>query len=118
MTGGRVVILGPTGRNFAAGMSGGIAYIWDPHDRFLKNCNLGMVALEKVVTDEDIAELHELVEKHQTYTGSTVADELLARWDQTLSEFVKVMPMDYKRVLLERQQAKSGTTENSRKVSH
>ena len=108
MTGGRVVILGPTGRNFAAGMSGGVAYIWDPHDRFLKNCNLGMVELEKVITDEDIAELQELVEKHQAYTGSTVAGELMARWDQTLAEFVKVMPMDYKRVLLERQRAKSG----------
>ena len=65
MTGGRVVILGPTGRNFAAGMSGGIAYIWDPHDRFLANCNLGMVELEKVVADEDAAELRELIEKHR-----------------------------------------------------
>ena len=71
MTGGRVVILGPTGRNFAAGMSGGIAYVWDPHDAFLANCNLGMVELEKVETDEDAAELRELIEKHRDYTGSS-----------------------------------------------
>ncbi|MEX0613499.1 MAG: glutamate synthase-related protein, partial [Pirellulales bacterium] len=64
MTGGQVVILGPTGRNFAAGMSGGIAYVWDPYDAFLLNCNMGMVELEKVATDEDAADLRELIEKH------------------------------------------------------
>ncbi len=104
MTGGRVVILGPTGRNFAAGMSGGIAYIHDPHDRFLANCNLGMVELEKVVADEDLAELRELIEKHQMHTGSTVAANLLNNWEETVPQFVKVMPTDYKRVLDERRQ--------------
>jgi glutamate synthase (NADPH) large chain len=98
------VILGPTGRNFAAGMSGGIAYIWDPHDRFLGNCNLGMVELEKVVTEEDAAELRTLIEKHQEYTDSTVAAEVLKTWDDCLPQFVKVMPTDYKRVLEERRQ--------------
>ena len=104
MTGGRVVILGPTGRNFAAGMSGGIAYIWDPHDELLANCNLGMVELEKIVTDEDTAELRELVEKHQEHTDSAVAADVLKNWAACLPQFVKVMPTDYKRVLEERRQ--------------
>ena len=102
MTGGRVVVLGPTGRNFAAGMSGGIAFIWDPLDQFLANCNLGMVELEKVVADEDVAELRELVEKHARYTDSAPAAKLLEDWDASLAQFVKVMPTDYKRVLEER----------------
>ena len=101
MTGGRVVILGPTGRNFAAGMSGGFAYVWDPNDALLTHCNLGMVELEKVVEQEDIAELRELIELHQTHTGSTVAADVLDRWDQTLGQFVKVTPTDYKRVMEE-----------------
>jgi glutamate synthase (NADPH/NADH) large chain len=102
MTGGRVVILGPTGRNFAAGMSGGVAYIWDPHDRFLANCNLGMVELEKVTADDDVAELRELIEKHARYTDSVPAARILEDWDACLPQFVKVMPTDYKRVLEER----------------
>jgi glutamate synthase domain-containing protein 3 len=102
MTGGRAVVLGPTGRNFAAGMSGGIAYIWDPHERFLTNCNLGMVELEKVVAEEDVAELRELIEKHRDFTGSAVAEKILTDWDECLPQFVKVMPTDYKRVLEER----------------
>jgi glutamate synthase domain-containing protein 3 len=105
MTGGRVVILGPTGRNFAAGMSGGIAYVWDPTEQLLLNCNMGMVELEKTETDEDIAELRELVEKHRDHTGSTVANHLLANWDELLPQFVKVMPTDYKRVLQEKKAA-------------
>ena len=110
MTGGRVVILGPTGRNFAAGMSGGVAYVWAPdRDAFRINCNLGMVALENVVDEEDVAELQSLVETHARHTGSTVAAEVLDRWDTVLSEFVKVMPTDYKRVL-EEQKAKSVVT--------
>jgi glutamate synthase (NADPH/NADH) large chain len=104
MTGGRVVILGPTGRNFAAGMSGGVAYVWDPNDVFLSNCNLGMVELEKVETDEDAAELRELIEQHAAYTGSAVAADVLERWEEVLSQFVRVMPTDYKRVLEERRQ--------------
>jgi glutamate synthase (NADPH/NADH) large chain len=111
MTGGRVVILGPTGRNFAAGMSGGIAYVWDPREvwdareAFLANCNLGMVELEKVDADEDIAELRDLIEKHRNYTSSTVAADVLSRWDEVLPQFVKVMPTDYKRVLVEKKAA-------------
>ena len=98
MTGGRIVVLGPTGRNFAAGMSGGIAYVWDPHDEFLANCNLGTVGLEKVVTDEDVAELRGLIESHQAATGSAVAERVLSNWNASVSQFVKVMPTDLKRV--------------------
>ncbi|MDC0937302.1 glutamate synthase-related protein, partial [Pirellulales bacterium] len=102
MTGGRVVILGPTGRNFAAGMSGGIAYVLAPdRDAFRIDCNLGMVELENVVEEDDIAELRELIEMHQNYTDSAVAADLLDRWDEALSKFVKVMPTDYKRVLMQ-----------------
>ncbi|MFO7288233.1 MAG: glutamate synthase large subunit, partial [Gammaproteobacteria bacterium] len=102
MTGGRAVILGPTGRNFAAGMSGGIAYVWDPRGDFESRCNLGTVGLEAVEEDEDIAELRELIELHHEYTGSTVAARILDAWPRVLGEFVKVMPTDYKRVLAER----------------
>ncbi len=101
MTGGRVVILGPTGRNFAAGMSGGVAYIWDPQDAFHANCNPGMVELEKVEAEDDVAELKQLIELHQNHTGSTVGTDILDRWDETLPQFIKVMPTDYKRVLEE-----------------
>ncbi|MDZ4688565.1 MAG: glutamate synthase-related protein, partial [Planctomycetaceae bacterium] len=102
MTGGRAVILGPTGRNFAAGMSGGIAYIWDTEDKLLGNCNLEMVALEEVEEGSDIAELKELIQKHERYTGSTVAAKILKHWDRELPRFKKVMPIDYKRALAER----------------
>ena len=104
MTGGRTVILGPTGRNFAAGMSGGVAYVWDPEGSFPANCNMEMVGLEKVEDSEDIAELQGLINEHAQRTGSTVAAEVLNNWSATLGQFVKVMPTDYKRVLLERKQ--------------
>ena len=106
MTGGRVVILGRTGRNFAAGMSGGVAYVHAPdRDAFRINCNLGLVALEDVIDEEDIAELRGLIERHHNETESPVAADLLDRWDECLAEFVKVMPTDYKRVIQERQRA-------------
>ncbi len=102
MTGGRVVVLGPTGRNFAAGMSGGVAYIFDEVGNFSDKCNLGMVELEKVTADADIAELKDMIEKHAKYTGSPVAKRVLEKWDSAITTFVKVMPTDYKRVLEER----------------
>jgi glutamate synthase (NADPH/NADH) large chain len=102
MTGGRAVILGPTGRNFAAGMSGGIAYVWDPDKAFAAKCNMGTVDLESVAEDEDIAELRELIEQHREFTRSPVAEGILDRWPEVLGEFVKVMPIDYKRVMQER----------------
>ncbi len=101
MTGGRVVILGKTGRNFAAGMSGGVAYVWDIDGTFLQNCNLGLVELEKVDNPEDEAELKTMIEKHMAYTGSSVAARLLTQWHLYLPQFVKVMPTDYKRVIME-----------------
>src|SRR5690606_9323225 len=102
MTGGRVVVLGGTGRNFAAGMSGGTAYVLDEKGDFHRRCNTGMVELEKVEAHEDIDELKTLIEKHALFTDSAVAKRLLADWDNTLGKFVKVMPTDYKRVLLQR----------------
>ena len=106
MTGGRVVILGPTGRNFASGMSGGIAYVWAPdRDAFRLDCNLGMVELEDLIAEDDVAEVKELIAKHADLTGSTVAEDALDRWDEVQGEFVKVMPTDYKRVLEEQKAA-------------
>ncbi|MEC9032487.1 MAG: glutamate synthase large subunit, partial [Planctomycetota bacterium] len=107
MTGGRVVILGPTGRNFAAGMSGGIAYVFDNDDDFITRCNLEMVVLEKLEAPDDIAELKGLIEKHQQLTGSAAAARVLDSWEESLPKFVKVMPVDYKRVL-EENKAKTG----------
>jgi glutamate synthase (NADPH) large chain len=102
MTGGRAVILGSTGRNFAAGMSGGVAYVWDSERDFASKCNTGTVDLEAVVEDEDIAELREMLELHREYTASAMATKILDDWPMSLQQFVKVMPTDYKRVLAER----------------
>jgi glutamate synthase (NADPH/NADH) large chain len=102
MTGGRVVVLGPSGRNFAAGMSGGIAYVWDPVGDFISRCNLGTVELEQVTTADDRAELLNLVELHRQYTDSMVAEKVLCQWPEITTQFVKVMPTDYKRVRGER----------------
>jgi glutamate synthase (ferredoxin) len=100
MTGGRVVILGPTGRNFAAGMSGGIAYILDEKGDFASRCNMELVALEKLTEADEIEEVWKLVQRHQTYTKSEKAAKVLADWKNFVPKFVKVMPQDYKRVLL------------------
>jgi len=102
MTGGRAVILGPTGINFAAGMSGGIAYVWDVDGDFATKCNMGMVDLDPVQDEDDISELRELIDLHLEYTGSQVAERILEEWPDVLSQFVKVMPTDYKRVLADR----------------
>jgi glutamate synthase (ferredoxin) len=99
MTGGRVVILGRTGRNFAAGMSGGLAYVLDLDGDFRRRCNLGMVELEPLTQAEDIALVRDLVERHARYTGSTCAAGILDRWREQQAQFVKITPKDYKRVL-------------------
>ena len=99
MTGGRVVILGNTGRNFAAGMSGGVAYIYDEKGDFYNHCNLEMVLLERLEDSLDIAELRGLIESHVQYTESAIASLILNDWDVSLSKFVKVIPKDYKRML-------------------
>jgi glutamate synthase domain-containing protein 2/glutamate synthase domain-containing protein 3 len=98
MTGGRVVVLGPTGRNFAAGMSGGIAYVYDKDRRFEGRCNLELVDLEEL-EDDDAVEIQELIKEHVARTGSLVGRNLLASWDRARERFVRVMPRDYKRVL-------------------
>ena len=99
MTGGRVVVLGATGVNFAAGMSGGIAYVWDKDGTFDTRCNLDMVDLELATDPEDQRELRSMIEKHLRYTGSPTAKEVLDTWEDAVPYFVKVFPMEYRRVL-------------------
>jgi glutamate synthase (ferredoxin) len=99
MTGGVAVVLGRTGRNFAAGMSGGIAYVLDEEGAFTGRCNLGMVELESLEAEEDVEQVRSLLQRHADYTGSPVAERLLSDWAAAQSLFVKVMPIDYKRVL-------------------
>jgi glutamate synthase (NADPH/NADH) large chain len=113
MTGGTVVILGETGQNFAAGMSGGVAFIYDKNSLFEKKCNLSMVTLEKVKsaevqTDEpmhlntpDELILKELIENHYKYTQSEIAKQILDNWNVSLDLFIKVMPIEYRRALNE-----------------
>ena len=98
MTGGKVVVLGPTGRNFAAGMSGGVAYVLDESGDFATRCNTQMVALE-ALEGEEIDDLRELIQRHADYTQSQKAALVLANWSEMLPKFVKVMPKDYKRML-------------------
>ena len=100
-----VVILGPTGRNFAAGMSGGTAYVYDPAGSFSSNCNTDMVELERVEERGDVDALKALIDKHAIYTGSTKANALLDDWAGSVSAFIKVMPTDFKRVLEEQKMA-------------
>jgi glutamate synthase (NADPH/NADH) large chain len=131
MTGGVMVCLGPTGRNFAAGMSGGIAYVLDEAGDFSSHCNMAMVELEPIVAEDDALEaldhqggdletmgrvdvshdmtrfdavrLRQLIANHLHYTGSTVAGRILDEWQGYLAKFVKVMPVDYRRALTEMQ---------------
>jgi glutamate synthase domain-containing protein 2/glutamate synthase domain-containing protein 1/glutamate synthase domain-containing protein 3 len=104
MTGGRVVVLGRTGRNFAAGMSGGIAYVYDRDRGFRARCNLELVDLDELGEDDE-TEVRALISEHAQRTGSLVARNVLAAWERERARFVKVMPRDYKRVLAERTQA-------------
>jgi glutamate synthase domain-containing protein 2/glutamate synthase domain-containing protein 1/glutamate synthase domain-containing protein 3 len=99
MTGGRVLVLGPTGRNFAAGMSGGIAYVLDEAGDFSTRCNPQMVSLGKLENPDEIEQVWKLVQRHQTYTRSERAAGILARWTEMVPKFVKVLPKDYHRVL-------------------
>ncbi|HNE51438.1 MAG TPA: hypothetical protein PLZ64_09870, partial [Chitinophagales bacterium] len=101
MTGGIAIILGKTGRNFAAGMSGGIAYVYDVENTFQKNVNKEMVELE-ALDAEDISVVKHHIERHLHYTKSNIAKNILDNWEDTSKFFIKVMPTDYKKVLLER----------------
>jgi glutamate synthase (NADPH) large chain len=105
MTGGTAVVIGPTGRNFAAGMSGGVAYVLAKEVEFRKRCNLEMVALESLCEHDDIELVGDLLFQHAGYTGSAVAKRLLKAWKRSIKEFVKVMPLDYRRVLEEQKTA-------------
>ncbi len=110
MTGGRAVILGPTGRNFAAGMSGGIAFVFDEAGDFAVRCNPGMVDI-KPLHKKSIPELRRALERHVQYTGSTLAARLLEHWEETLKKFVRVMPRDYARALRAAEQADNAPQE-------
>jgi glutamate synthase (ferredoxin) len=99
MTGGRAVIIGKTGRNFGAGMSGGIAYVYDEDGTFATRCNMEMVGLEALEEHEDLDLVQGLLERHFEYTGSTVAESILRDWPAQSGKFVKVMPSEYRRVL-------------------
>ena len=109
MTGGRAVILGETGRNFGAGMSGGIAYVLDRKGDFASKCNTGTLELEILCMENDIIELKQLVSNHMKATGSTVARQILDNWEDELRQFVKVMPTDYKRVLMQMTEEKESS---------
>jgi glutamate synthase domain-containing protein 3 len=109
MTGGRVVILGRTGRNFAAGMSGGIAYVYDVDRGFERRCNLELVDLQELVSDEDVAEVRALITEHVGRTGSLVGRNVLASWSRAVERFVKVMPRDYGRALAELAERRAGS---------
>ena len=106
MTGGRVVVLGETGRNFAAGMSGGVAYVWDRHHTFDYYCNMDMVEINLVEEASYRKELHELIRQHYLYTGSKLARTMLDDWQHYVEDFIQVVPIEYKRVLQEEQMRK------------
>ncbi|MFL5345577.1 MAG: glutamate synthase large subunit [Hyalangium sp.] len=110
MTGGVAVVLGPTGRNFAAGMSGGMAFVLDRERSFRKRCNLEMVELESLVDESEIWLVHGMIERHFQHTGSTLARRVLDNWELMVPQFVKVMPTDYKRVLQARRAARKAPT--------
>lgn len=103
MTGGRIVVLGETGRNFAAGMSGGVAYVWDKKHNFDYFCNMDMVEINLVEESSHRKELHELIRQHYLYTGSKLARTMLDDWARYIEDFIQVVPIEYKRVLQEEQ---------------
>ncbi len=98
MTGGRVVVLGATGRNFGAGMSGGLAFVLDPEGTFHRRCNPGMVDLDPLTDDDEMTRLHELIARHVVLTGSALGARVLERWPDAVARFVMVAPRDFKRV--------------------
>jgi glutamate synthase (NADPH/NADH) large chain/glutamate synthase (ferredoxin) len=111
MTGGVVVVLGRTGRNFAAGMSGGVAFVLNEDGGFERRCNLSMVELEPVRDKADQAVLKNMIERHARYTGSAKAKKVLEQWDQMLPKFLRVMSVEYKKVLEQRKLQKAATKE-------
>ncbi|TVR44559.1 MAG: glutamate synthase large subunit [Planctomycetota bacterium] len=119
MTGGTMVCLGMTGRNFAAGMSGGLAFVYDEDIRFARRCNMGMVDVEQIALEEDMKLVKDLVQRHAAYTGSPKAKALLADWARSVRQFVKVFPHEYRRVLTERaERARQEALSNEEVISH
>ncbi|MBI5197307.1 MAG: glutamate synthase subunit alpha, partial [Nitrospirae bacterium] len=114
MTGGTVVVLGRTGRNFAAGMSGGVAFVLNEEGDFERQCNLGMVELEPVIEPEDQTRLRSLIEDHLRYTGSSKAKRVLDQWEALLPKFIRVMPVEYKKVLEKRKSARKPVAASAR----
>jgi glutamate synthase domain-containing protein 3 len=115
MTGGVVVILGPIGRNFGAGMSGGVAFVLDLWGRFRESCNMDMIGLEPLEEDEDIVLVRRLLSQHVTWTGSTTAQRVLTNWSEYLPRLVKVMPHDLRRVLAARQDEEQSSAADAAK---
>ncbi|MDD3788757.1 MAG: glutamate synthase subunit alpha, partial [Petrimonas sp.] len=105
MTGGRTVVLGTTGRNFAAGMSGGIAYVLDEKGNFDFFCNMEMVELSLIEDKSDNRELRQLISNHYNYTESPLAKKILDNWEVYVNQFIKVVPIEYKKVLQEEKMA-------------
>jgi glutamate synthase domain-containing protein 3 len=119
MTAGVVVVLGRTGRNFAAGMSGGLAYVLDEHQLFDTLCNLDMVDLESIWRREDAGLLHDLIGRHYQWTGSRQAARILDNWPEVSGKFVKVLPIDYRKALArlqEREQVSGDQTPATEEV--
>jgi glutamate synthase domain-containing protein 3 len=113
MTGGTVVVLGQTGCNFGAGMSGGIAYVLDEMQLFDTLCNLDMVELESVWKEDDKDLLHDLIERHLQWTGSVQAQRILDAWSDAVGKFVKVVPIDYRKALEKMRAAEQRDTETT-----
>jgi glutamate synthase (NADPH/NADH) large chain len=118
MTGGTVIVIGPTGRNFAAGMSGGTAFVFDEAGDFPSRCNLEMVELEPLCDRDDVDLVRDLLIQHAGYTGSRVAARLLGDWDELLAKFVKVMPRDYRRALEEERARVTAAANNNGRHDH
>ena len=112
MTGGVVVVLGKTGRNFSAGMSGGVAFVLNLDGKFERRCNTSMVALEPVEEEADVALLKKLISRHARYTGSARARRVLANWDAMLPKFVRVMPIEYRKALEARERERLTEVKN------
>jgi glutamate synthase domain-containing protein 3 len=118
MTGGRVVVLGATGRNFGAGMSGGVAYVLDEAGDFARRCNKEMVTLGKLEDAGEIAEVKGLIARHLQFTGSKRAEQILGAWSQWQSFFVRVMPNDYKRMVdAQKQMRDAGMTQEEAEMA-
>ena len=111
MTGGKIVVLGRTGINFAAGMSGGVAYVLDEDQLFDTKCNLDMVDIEPVMDEAEQKMLLALIERHVTYTGSEYAGRLVHDWNEVAMQFVRVMPIDYKKALARMKREESKESE-------